>query len=197
MTWPTPPSFESRSSVNAIEVGTRVFVRYPTLDDCDEYIDLMRRSRAHLRPWAYPAETRNEYYAWLNASDPSKHRRYLICEQVTGAIAGYAALSEIVHGLLCSAYLGYHAGKSYAGRGYMREGIDLVLRQAFGPLKLHRVEANIQPENTASIRLVERLGFRKEGYSPKYLKIGGKWRDHERWAILKEEWMKQKKRARN
>jgi len=64
----------------------------------------------------------------------------------------------------------------------------LALRHAFRPLKLHRVEANIQPENVASIRLVERLGFRREGFSPRYLKIGGRWRDHVRYALLAEEW---------
>jgi ribosomal-protein-alanine N-acetyltransferase len=70
----------------------------------------------------------------------------------------------------------------------MTEGMTLAINEAFGPLKLHRLEANIQPGNTASIALVKRLGFRREGLSKKYLKIGGRWQDHERWAILKEEW---------
>jgi ribosomal-protein-alanine N-acetyltransferase len=63
-----------------------------------------------------------------------------------------------------------------------------MLRYAFKQLKLHRVEANIQPENVASIALVKRAGFVNEGYSRRYLKIGGQWRDHERWAILHEDW---------
>jgi ribosomal-protein-alanine N-acetyltransferase len=70
----------------------------------------------------------------------------------------------------------------------MCAGLGAVLRRAFGELRLHRVEANIQPENRDSIRLAERLGFRKEGLSPRYLKVGGRWRDHERWALLAEEW---------
>lgn len=70
----------------------------------------------------------------------------------------------------------------------MREGLALALDHAFGPLRLHRLEANIQPANEASRRLVERLGFRLEGSSPGYLKIRGRWREHERWAILREEW---------
>jgi ribosomal-protein-alanine N-acetyltransferase len=69
----------------------------------------------------------------------------------------------------------------------MREGIRLTLRHAFGPLKLHRLEANIQPDNAPSLALVKGAGFRLEGYSPRYLKIGGRWRDHERWAILAED----------
>jgi len=70
----------------------------------------------------------------------------------------------------------------------MTEGLALVLDQAFGPLGLNRVEANIQPGNTRSSRLVSQLGFRLEGFSPRYLKIGGRFRDHERWAVLADEW---------
>ena len=66
----------------------------------------------------------------------------------------------------------------------MREGLQAVVRHAFGKLGLHRVEANIQPDNSASIALVRSCGFSQEGYSPRYLKIAGRWRDHERWARL-------------
>jgi ribosomal-protein-alanine N-acetyltransferase len=83
-----------------------------------------------------------------------------------------------------SAYLGYYAFEPFAGRGLMRMGFELVLTTAFRKLKLHRLEANIQPQNKASIALVRSCGFSREGYSPRYLKIGGRWRDHERWAIL-------------
>jgi ribosomal-protein-alanine N-acetyltransferase len=69
----------------------------------------------------------------------------------------------------------------------MTEGLRLVLRDAFDRIRLHRVEANVQPGNVRSIALVERIGFRREGYSPRYLKIGGRWRDHVRYAILAEE----------
>jgi [ribosomal protein S5]-alanine N-acetyltransferase len=77
----------------------------------------------------------------------------------------------------------------------MREGLALALDHAFSSLRLHRLEANIQPANTASIQLVKSLGFRLEGVSPRYLKIRGRWRDHERWAILREEWCARRKRS--
>jgi ribosomal-protein-alanine N-acetyltransferase len=70
----------------------------------------------------------------------------------------------------------------------MKEGLSLTLRVAFRKLRLHRLEANIQPGNARSRGLVKSLGFGLEGYSPRYLKIGGRWRDHERWAILREVW---------
>lgn len=91
-------------------------------------------------------------------------------------------------GLFRSAYLGYHIGAPHARQGYMAEALGLALTHGFGPLRLHRLEANVRPENGASIALVRRLGFTCEGYSRRYLKIGGRWRDHERWAMLREDW---------
>ena len=105
-----------------------------------------------------------------------------------GAIVGSLALSQIFRGNFQSAYLGYQIAEPFAGRGYMTEALQLALRYAFRELDLHRVEANIQPENKASLALVRRAGFVREGYSRRYLKIGGRWRDHERWALLREEW---------
>ena len=106
----------------------------------------------------------------------------------SGEIAGVINLNEIVLGSFQSAYLGYYAFLPHAGRGYMREGLATMVSWAFGDLSLHRLEANIQPENEKSIGLVRGLGFRLEGFSPRYLKIGEDWRDHERWAVLAEEW---------
>jgi ribosomal-protein-alanine N-acetyltransferase len=102
------------------------------------------------------------------------------------------SLSQIFMGGFRSAYLGYYVGSPFANQGYMSEGLQLVLSEAFKRLKLHRVEANIQPSNASSIALASRAGFSREGYSRRYLKIGGRWRDHERWAILVEDWQRGK-----
>lgn len=101
---------------------------------------------------------------------------------------GACNLSQIFRGNLRQAFLGYWVGAAFSGQGYMTEALHLALRYAFKNLKLHRIEANIQPENEDSKRLAARTGFRLEGFSPRYLKVVGRWRDHERWAICREDW---------
>jgi ribosomal-protein-alanine N-acetyltransferase len=105
-------------------------------------------------------------------------------------LAGVINVSEIVRGAFQSAYLGYYAFAPHDGLGYMSRGVEAVLADVFRVHRLHRVEANIQIGNLASSELVRRLGFRKEGLSPRYLKVGGRWRDHERWALTVEDWRK-------
>jgi ribosomal-protein-alanine N-acetyltransferase len=133
-----------------------------------------------------PADA-DAFAAYLQRGKADDFRSLLVCRETDGAIAGVYNVGQIYYGHLCSAYLGYYAFQPFAGQGYMREGLRLVLRYAFGPLGLHRLEANIQPENEPSIALVAGAGFHREGLSPRYLKIAGRWRDHERWAILAEE----------
>ena len=110
---------------------------------------------------------------------------------------GTINLSQIYRGAFQSAYLGYQIGAEFAQQGYMTEAIALILRYAFADLKLHRLEANIQPGNIPSIALVKRAGFVKEGFSRRYLKICRRWRDHERWAILAEDWAATKRHKKD
>jgi ribosomal-protein-alanine N-acetyltransferase len=166
----------------------RVYLRSPSRSDADEFIGLMRASRAFHRPWATAPADEERFAAYLADAWRPDLEAMLVCRRADDAILGFFNLSQIARGLLQSAYLGYAVGKPFAAQGYMREGIGLVLRHAFTTLRLHRVEANIQPDNHASISLARGAGFRREGFSPRYLKIGGRWRDHERWAILSDEW---------
>jgi ribosomal-protein-alanine N-acetyltransferase len=168
----------------------RVFVRRPVPSDRDEFVSLMRASRAFHRPWATAPTDAERFAAYIADSRRPDFEAMLVCRWEDRAIVGFFNLSQIVRRSLQSAYLGYAVGKPYAGHGYMREGIQLVLRHAFVDLRLHRIEANIQPGNHASIALARGAGFRREGFSPRYLKIGGRWRDHERWAILADDWRK-------
>jgi [ribosomal protein S5]-alanine N-acetyltransferase len=170
------------------EVLGAVFIRAPKLSDRAEFVSLMRASRSFHRPWATAPVDDERFNAYVADARRPDFEALLACRREDNAILGFFNLSQITRGRLQSAYLGYAAGKPYAGQGFMRQAIELVLRHAFVVLRLHRVEANIQPGNQASIRLARGAGFRREGFSPRYLKIGGRWRDHERWAILSEEW---------
>jgi ribosomal-protein-alanine N-acetyltransferase len=121
--------------------------------------------------------------------DPREDFRGFDIRRVSdGAVVGSIEISRIARGNFKSAYLGYRIDEAERGRGYMTEALQLALRHAFRALKLHRVEANIEPGNEASIALVHRAGFTREGFSRRYLKHGGRWRDHERWALLREDW---------
>ena len=164
--------------------GERVHLRRVEAADRAAFLRAVRASRRLHRPWAYPADTPAGFAALVERPGAES---YLIVRNEDDALAGAATLGNIVLGHLRAAYLGYEAFVPFDGRGYMTEGLALVLRHAFGTLGLHRVEANVQPENERSIALVERLGFRREGYSPRYLKVGGRWRDHVRFAMLADE----------
>jgi ribosomal-protein-alanine N-acetyltransferase len=171
-----------------LEVGTRTCLRHPVPSDAEAFLEMVRASRELHEPWVYPPGDAEAFGRYVEHAASSRFQRFLICRRETGEIAGVANLSEIVRGVFQSTYLGFYASARCAGQGFLKEGLGLVLRHAFGRLGLHRVEANVQPENSRSLALVQALGFRKEGFSPRYLEIGGQWRDHERWALLVEEW---------
>lgn len=166
----------------------RVYLRPPAQADQREFVNLMRKSRSFHRPWASAPTDEERFAAYLVDARRPDFEAMLVCRYEDRAIVGFFNLSQITRGYLQSAYLGYAVGKPYAREGYMREGLEIVLRHAFQTLRLHRIEANIQPGNHASVALARGGGFRREGFSPRYLKIGGRWRDHERWAMLLEDW---------
>ena len=180
----------------AIEKGNRVYLREPRESDRDEFVRLARASRKLHRPWVYAPETGRQFDGYLIRARAASERCFLVVARADESLVGVYNLSQIARGFFQSAYLGYYAGRPYAGHGYMGEGMDLVLRHAFTRMRLHRVEANVQPENVASLALVKRSGFRLEGFSPRYLKVAGRWRDHQRWAILNDDWRRLRRRPR-
>jgi ribosomal-protein-alanine N-acetyltransferase len=179
---------------------SRVVLRPPTAEDEREFVERMRASRSLHTPWISMPRTSAAYTAYLERSRREASAYYLAHRREDDAIVGFLNISDIIRGQFKSAYLGYGAVAAFAGRGYLTEALELVLKEAFERLRLHRLEANIQPGNAASSALVERCGFQLEGFSPRYLKIGGRWCDHERWAITKESWLERRratvKRAR-
>lgn len=173
--------------MRALRRGRRVHIRPLTSDDEAEFLERVAASRRLHRPWSYPPTTPAEFQRLLDPGITDRSVRLVVCRNEDGAIVGYFGLGEIVRGLFANAYLGYHAFEPFAGLGYMREGMELVLRYAFGELRLHRLQAAIQPDNRRSIALARAAGFRREGIAKRYLKIGGRWRDHELWAITVED----------
>lgn len=162
----------------------RIELRAPRAEDEDTFLSLVRVSRTLHAGWVQPPATPGQFRAYLERAQQADMACFVVTDRATGALCGVVNLSHIVRGPFRSAYMGYYGFAPTAGQGYVRAGVKAVTREAFGPLKLHRVEANIQPGNAASIALVQACGFTLEGYSPRYLKIGGRWRDHERWALL-------------
>jgi ribosomal-protein-alanine N-acetyltransferase len=152
--------------------------------DQRRFLALVRSSRSLHRPWVSPPSTPKQFRAFLARIGRPENAASLVCEIETDAIVGVVNISNVVLGALRSGYLSYYAFAGFERKGLMTEAVQAVVRLAFRKLKLHRLEANVQPGNSASTALARSCGFRKEGYSPHYLKIGGRWRDHERWAVL-------------
>jgi [ribosomal protein S5]-alanine N-acetyltransferase len=165
--------------------SARVRVRRVAAADQHEFLRLARASIDLHYPWYTMPTTPREFGAYLTRFDQPTAEGLVVCLR-DGGLAGVVTIDSIVRGRFQSASLSYAAFAPSAGRGYMSEGLGLVLRYAFQQLRLHRLEASIQPDNQASLRLVQRHGFRREGYSPDMLFIDGAWRDHERWAITRE-----------
>ncbi|GAA3293193.1 GNAT family N-acetyltransferase [Streptomyces cinereospinus] len=167
--------------------GPRVGIRHFTHEDGAEFTARVRESKDLHRPWLFPPDTPQAYahYAGRLIEDPTK-AGFLVCEKATDALAGFINVNAIVGGAFQSGALGYGAFAHAAGRGLMREALELVVDHAFGPLRLHRLEINVQPGNAASIALARACGFRLEGFSPRMLYVDGAWRDHERWALTVE-----------
>ncbi len=186
-----------------LEKGKRVYLRYPEIADRAEFLGLRKESEELHRPWEPLPPPEMDVYGsaaftrYQIASTQERSRHFLICRRKDDAIVGAASLNEITRGCLQSAYLGYWVGAPFEGQGYMTDGVRLVIRHAFETLRLHRIEANIQPENEPSLALAKRCAFQLEGYSPRYLKIAGRWQDHERWAILREDWKKNRGQVAN
>jgi ribosomal-protein-alanine N-acetyltransferase len=165
---------------------SRVTLRPLTAADQDEFLALAVASADLHHPWMSLPVTPQEFQAYLRRFDHVTAVGLLICLRETGAIVGVIHINSIIRGRFQNGSLSYAAFGPAAGHGYMSEGLGLVLRYAFERLRLHRLDAQIQPGNHASLRLVRRLGFRNEGYSPRLLFIDGAWRDHERWAITSD-----------
>lgn len=166
----------------------RVRLERPSASRERDYLNGVLRSRALHRGLVVPSSTPHEYRAYLRATRRGNQESFFVVDAPSGELAGVINVNDIVRHAQLSGRLGYYAFVPHAGNGLMREALALVISRAFRELGLHRLEANIQPGNRRSIALVAGLGFKREGKARGFLKIGNRWRDHERWALLKEDW---------
>lgn len=180
-----PPLTATSASAPAPRLDNpRTYFRRVRSSDRNELLALTRASRELHYPWISPPLTSHMFKVYYRRTQRDDHEGFVICLNDTGEIVGVVNVNNVVKGAFRSASVGYYASQAHAGRGYMREGLTHIKQHAFRELGLHRIEANIQPDNTASIRLVRSCGFQREGLSPQFLYINGAWRDHERWAAV-------------
>ena len=178
-------------------VADLTYLRRPAAADFEEF---SRKSKMSVKEHAglvSPPLTRESFSEFVAKNENKTEICGLLVEKKSDQIAGVINVSQIFLKGFCSAYLGYYLFDGYCGRGLMNDGLRGMLNYVFTVAGLHRIEANIQPHNANSISLVRRLGFSKEGFSRKYLRIDGDWRDHERWALIKEDWESNKLKWEN
>lgn len=166
-----------------------IILRKPTIEDSELFIFAMLKSQELHTPWVKAPLTSSEFAEYLHRYEQPNQESFLVCND-KNKIVGVFNINEIIHRFFQNAYLSYYVVAEFAGKGYMSAGLKLVLQKVFNELKLHRVEANIQPDNLQSIFLVKNNGFRYEGFSPRYLKINDKWCGHEHWAMTYEDFIK-------
>ncbi len=192
----THPAVGSTHHVTLI--GRRVVLRPIAVGDFDQWREVRRRCAGWLLKWEPlrppgvpdPVEDRHAFAARCAARDREIQlgTGYGFGLFVDGVFAGEINLNSIHRGAFQSGYIGYWIDERVAGNGYMPEAVVLVLRFGFEQLGLHRMQISIIPRNTASRRVVEKLGLRDEGIALRYLEINGVWEDHVRYAMTAEEW---------
>lgn len=152
--------------------------------DAIEFVAAAAASKQLHGRWVGPPLTVAAFRAKLERTKPPDNYGFAIRRRETDALVGYVEITNIVRGMFLSGYLGYYLFSGHERQGLMTEALEQAVEYGFRKLGLHRLEANIQPDNLASIALVRACGFKREGYSPRYLKVRGRWRDHERWALV-------------
>lgn len=167
-----------------IAIGERVELHRPRPVDRDEFLAAVARSRALHGAWVQAPSTPGLFAAYVRRARERDARPMIVRRRDDGALVGVVNLNNILGGALQQASVGYYAFDPFARHGYLTEALRLTVAMCFDELRLHRVEANIQPTNEASRSLALRVGFAYEGFSPRYLWIAGEWRDHERYAIV-------------
>jgi ribosomal-protein-alanine N-acetyltransferase len=166
--------------------GFRTRIQPPEPADKEAFLAVMKDSAGLHHPWVSAPKDHAGWERYMKRLARVNETGFLVKRLHDGVICGVINLNVITYEALCSAYVSYFGVEGLVERGYMKEGMLQVIHHAFDELGLHRLEANIQPGNLASIGLARSTGYEYEGFSPRFLKIKGEWCDHERWAVLSD-----------
>ena len=172
--------------------GDKVFLRAPTIADYPQWVALRSESRQFLAPWEpiWPVDElsrlgyRRRIKRYQREIREGTGYPFFVFSADETALLGGLTLSHVQRGVTQSASIGYWMGHRHAGRGYMTDAVKAVIGFAFETLRLHRLEAACLPHNAASVRLLEKTGFAREGYARSYLCIDGRWQDHLLYAVV-------------
>lgn len=175
--------------------GHKVLLRPPSLQDYQQWAELREESRAFLTPWEPSWPTDDLTRAAFKRRIKRYHRErreetgfpFFAFEAGSSRLVGGMTLTNVRRGVTQSCSLGYWMGERYAGKGLMTDAVRCVLPYVFDELRLHRLEAASMPENHRSVRLLEKVGFTREGFARRYLMIDGQWRDHLLFAMLADD----------
>jgi [ribosomal protein S5]-alanine N-acetyltransferase len=175
--------------------GRDLVLRAPRLEDYEAWAGLRERSRDFLRPWEpiWPADDltrpafRRRMKRYQREVQEDQAYPFFVFREADGELLGGLTLGMVRRGVSQAATLGYWMGAEHAGRGTMTAAVRLAMSYAFETLRLRRIEAACVPTNAASRRVLERVGFRQEGYARQYLCINGTWQDHVLYALLRSE----------
>ena len=166
----------------------RVHLERPTSSRERDYLDACHRSRTLHLGLVAAAVTSDGYRDYLERAARPTQESFFVVMAAGGQLAGVVDILDIARNAAPMGRLAYFAFLPHAGSGLMREGVRRVIDMAFHELDLTRLHADIQPDNDRSRALVERLGFRRDGASRLQLKIGSRWRPHDRWTLLRVDW---------
>ena len=167
--------------------GFRTCIHAPKAADEEAFLAAMKDSVGLHYPWVSAPKSHAGWQRYMKRLERDNEAGFLVKRIHDNAICGVINLNVITYEALCSSYISYFGVLGQVEKGYMKEGMLQVISYAFEKLGLHRLEANIQPGNLASIALVQATGFQYEGFSPRLLNINGEWCDHERWAVLADD----------
>lgn len=170
---------------DVLSAAAALTLQRPRHIDREEFLRLVDTSRPFHAGLVEPPASKDSYDAYVRRVHRPSHAGFLV--RLDGRLVGVVNVNNILRGSLQSASLGYYRLACGGGRALMPAAVGRVVDHVFAVLGLHRLEANVQPSNRRSIEIVAELGFRREGFSPAYLRIGGVWRDHERWALTTDE----------